>query len=109
MTAMKELDTILSQLIEAEEKTDELATAIGNVDHIHDEYEPQDKLEDLYISALVKSEILAEEVFDILFPETVVGISKYWDINFAIRLYIQNTDVNELSIEALEAEIAKVL
>jgi len=109
MTAIKELDTILLLLIEAEEKTDELATVIGNVDHIHDEYEPQDKHEELYISALVKAEILAEEVFDILYPEAVVDTSKYWDANFAIRSYVQNTDVNELSIEALEAEIAKVL
>ncbi len=108
MTAMKELDTILSQLIEAEEKTEELATAIGNVDHIHDEYEPQDKLEDLYISALVKAEILAEEVLEILFPKFFTTVN-YSDTIFAIRLYIQNTDVNELSIEALEAEIAKVL
>lgn len=108
MTAIKELDTILLLLIEAEEKTDELATVIGNVDHIHDEYEPQDKHEELYISALVKAEILAEEVVEILYAKFVTS-ANYSDAIFAVRSYVQNTDVNELSIEALEAEIAKVL
>jgi hypothetical protein len=108
MTAIKELDTILLLLIQAEEKTDELATVIGNVDHIHDEYEPQDKHEELYISALVKAEILAEEVLEILYAKFVTSVN-YSDAIFAVRSYVQNTDVNELSIEALEAEIAKVL
>jgi hypothetical protein len=108
MAAIKELDTLLHQLIQAEEKTDEYATIIGNVEHIHDEYEPSDHIEDLYITALVQAEILAETVVNILHPEDFATDDNFWHAIVNIRLYIQNTDVNELSIEGLEAEIAKV-
>lgn len=109
MAAIKELDSILQQLIEAEEKTDEYATIIGNVDHIHDEYEPQDKIEDLYISALVQAEILAETVVDLLHPAEFATHDNFWHAVVNVRLYIQNTDVNELSIEGLQAEITKAI
>ena len=109
MAAIKQLDINLQELIHAEEKVDEYATIIGNVDHIHDEYEPQDQIEDLYISALVQAEILAEMVVDILHPEEFINDDNFWHAVVNVRLYIQNTDVNELSIEGLEAEIAKAI
>lgn len=109
MAAIKELDTILSELIQAEETTDHYATVIGNVEHIHAEYEPADQLEDLYISALVQAEILAETVVDIMHPEQFANDDAFWNAVINVRLYIQNTDVNELSIEGLQTEIGKAL
>lgn len=109
MAAIKELDTNLQLLIQAEETVDEYATIIGNVEHIHDEYEPQDKIEELYIDALVAAEILAETVVNVLHPQDFTSHTIYWQAIVNVRLYIQNTDVNELSIEGLETEIAKAL
>lgn len=109
MAAIKELDTLLHQLIEAEEKTDEYATIIGNVEHIHNEYEPADQIEDLYVTALVQAEILAETVVDVLHPQDFASDDNFWHAVINVRLYIQNTDVNELSIEGLQEEIAKAL
>ena len=109
MAAIKQLDINLQELIHAEEKVDEYATIIGNVEHIHDEYEPADQLEDLYISALVQAEILAETVVDLLHPQDFAGHDNFWHAVVNVRLYIQNTDVNELSIEGLQAEIAKAI
>ena len=109
MAAIKQLDINLQELIHAEEKVDEYATIIGNVDHIHDEYEPADQIEDLYITALVHAEILAETVVDLLHPQDFAGHDNFWHAVVNVRLYIQNTDVNELSIEGLQAEIAKAI
>ena len=109
MSAIKELHTNLQQLAQAEEKVEQYGTIIGNVEHIHDEYEPQDQIEDLYISALVHAEILAETVVDILHPEDFANDDNFWHAVINVRLYIQNTDVNELSIDGLQAEIAKAL
>ena len=109
MAAIKQLDINLQELINAEEKVDQYATIIGNIDHIHDEYEPQDKLEDLYISALVQAEILAETVVDLLHPAEFASHDNFWHAVVNVRLYIQNTDVNELSIEGLQAEITKAI
>jgi hypothetical protein len=109
MSAIKELDINLQELIYAEDKVEEIANIIGNVDHIHNEYEPADQLEEDYISALVQAEILAEKIVDTLHPEDFANDDNFWHAIVNIRLYIQNTDVNELSIEGLEAEIAKAL
>ena len=109
MAAIKELHTNLQELARAEEKVEQIADIIGNVDHIHDEYEPADQIEDLYITALVHAEILAETVVDILHPEDFANDDNFWHAVINIRLYIQNTDVNELSIDGLQAEIAKAL
>ena len=109
MAAIKELHTNLQELARAEEKVEQYGTIIGNVEHIHDEYEPQDQIEDLYITALVHAEILAETVVDILHPEDFANDDNFWHAVINIRLYIQNTDVNELSIDGLQAEIAKAL
>lgn len=106
---MKQLDINLQELINAYEKVDEYATIIGNIDHIHEEYEPQDKLEDLYISALVQAEILAETVVDLLHPAEFASHDNFWHAVVNVRLYIQNTDVNELSIEGLQGEITKAI
>lgn len=109
MAAIKQLDSILQQLIEAEEKTDEYATIIGNVEHIHDEYEPQDQIEDFYISALAQAEILAEKVVDLLRPTEFASDDNFWHAAVNVRLYIQNTDVNELSIEGLQEAINEAI
>jgi len=109
MAATKNLDIVLSELIQAEENTDHYATVIGNVDHIHAEHEPADQLEDLYISALVQAEILAEKVVDIMHPEPFANDDAFWNAIVNVRLYIQKTDVNELNLEALAAEIAKAV
>lgn len=107
MAAIKQLDINLQELIHAEEKVDEYATIIGNVDHIHDEYEPADQIEDLYITALVHAEILAETVVDILHPEDFANDDNFWHAVINVRLYIQKTDVNELSIDDLSDVINK--
>jgi len=107
MAAIKELDTNLRELIYAEDKVEEIANIIGNVDHITDEYEPVDQLEDDYITALVKAEILAENIVNTIHPEDFDNDDNFWHAIVNVRLYIQNTDVNELSIEGLQAEIAK--
>ena len=109
MAAIKQLDINLQELIHAEEKVDEYATIIGNVDHIHDEYEPADQLEDLYITALVHAEILAETVVDILHPEDFDNDDNFWHAVINVRLYIQNTDVNELSIDGLQEAVKEAL
>ena len=109
MAAIKQLDIHLQELIHAEEKVDEYATIIGNVEHIHDEYEPQDQIEDFYISALVQAEILAEKVVDLLHPAEFASHDNFWHAVVNVRLYIQNTDVNELSIEGLQGEIIKAI
>ena len=109
MAAIKQLDINLQELIHAEEKVDEYATIIGNVDHIHDEHEPVDQIEDLYITALVKAEILAEKIVNTIHPEDFDNDDNFWHAVINVRLYIQNTDVNELSIDGLQAEIAKAL
>ena len=109
MSAIKELDTNLRELIHAEDKVEEIANIIGNVDHIHDEYEPADQLEDEYITALVKAEILAEKIVDTLHPEEFAKDDSFWHAIINVRLYIQTTDVNDLTIADLQAEIAKAL
>jgi hypothetical protein len=108
MSAIKELDTNLRELIYAEDKVEEIANIIGNVDHITDEYEPADQLEDDYITALVQAEILAEKIVDTLHPQDFPNDDNFWHAIINVRLYIQNTDINELTIEGLQAEIAKV-
>jgi hypothetical protein len=100
MSAIKELDTNLRELIYAEDKVEEIANIIGNVDHITDEYEPADQLEDDYITALVQAETLH--------PQDFPNDDNFWHAIINVRLYIQNTDINELTIEGLQAEIAKV-
>ena len=107
MAAIKELHTNLQELIYAEDKVEEIANIIGNVDHIHDEHEPVDQLEDDYITALVKAEILAEKIVNTIHPEDFDNDDNFWHAVINVRLYIQDTDVNELSIEDLENVIAK--
>ena len=109
MAAIKELHTNLQELARAEEKVEQYGTIIGNVEHIHDEYEPQDQIENLYISALVKAEILAENIVNLIAPDLEDDHDNFWHAVVNVRLYIQNTDVNELSIEGLQAEIAKAI
>lgn len=109
MSAIKELDTNLQELIHAEDKVEEIANIIGNVDHIHNEYEPADQLEDEYITALVQAEILAENIVDTLHPEEFANDDSFWHAIINVRLYIQTTDVNDLTIADLQAEIAKAL
>lgn len=109
MSQMAQLDQLLQELIEAEQKTDEYATVIGNVEHIHSEYEPADYIEDAYITALVQAEILAENIVDILHPMPFGDDDKFWNAVVNVRLYIQNTDVNELTLEGIDAAMRKAI
>jgi hypothetical protein len=109
MSAIKELDTLLHQLIQAEEKTDEYATIIGNVEHIHDEYEPADHIEDLYITALVQAEILAETVVDLLHPQDFANDDNFWHAIVNVRLYIQDTDRHQISISGLQEAVKEAI
>lgn len=107
MSSVKELDRIIGEAIHHEEKLEELALIIGNVDHITDEYEPADQIEDAYITALVYAEIRAEEIVDIIHPQNFDSHDLYWNSVVSIRLYLQSTDVNEISIEGLTDAITK--
>lgn len=107
MSRMADLDIAISELIEAEEKTDWYATCIGNVDHIHPEHEPVDLLEDAYITALVRAEILAENLVDIIHPQAFKTDDNFWNAVVNVRMYVQNTDVNELNLSDLAVEINK--
>ena len=108
MSAIKELDTLLHQLIQAEEKTDEYATIIGNVDHIHDEYEPQDQIEDLYISALVKAEIFAENIVNLIAPD-IEDDDRYWHAIVNVRFYIQDNERHQISLDGLQEAVEEAL
>ena len=108
MAAIKELDINLQELIHAEEKVDEYATIIGNVDHIHDEYEPQDQIEDLYISALVKAEILAENIVNLIAPD-LEDDDRYWNAIINVRFYIRDTDRHQVSLAGLQEAVKEAL
>ena len=108
MAAIKEPDSLLHQLIQAEEKTDEYATIIGNVEHIHDEYEPQDQIEDLYISALVKAEILAENIVNLIAPD-IEDDDRYWHAIVNVRFYIRDTDRHQVSLAGLQEAVKEAL
>jgi len=107
MSAVKELNRIIGEAIHHEDKLEELAQIIGNVDHITDEYEPADDLEDAYITHLVYAEIRAEEIVNIIHPEDFADHDTYWHAVINTRLYIQSTDVNEITIKDLRNVIAK--
>lgn len=108
MAAIKQLDINLQELIHAEEKVDEYATIIGNVDHIHDEYEPQDQIEDLYISALVKAEILAENIVNLIAPD-LEDDDRYWNAIINVRFYIRDTDRHQVSLAGLQEAVKEAL
>ena len=108
MAAIKQLDINLQELIHAEEKVDEYATIIGNVDHIHDEYEPQDQIENLYISALVKAEILAENIVNLIAPD-LEDDDRYWQAIINVRFYIQDTDRHQVSLAGLQEAVKEAL
>lgn len=107
MAAIKELDQIIGEAIHYEHKLEELADIIGNVDHITNEYEPANDIEDAYITALVYAEIRAEQIVDIIHPQDFDNHDLFWHAVINVRLYLQNTDVNEITIEDLDTVITK--
>ena len=108
MSAVKELQTNLQQLAQAEEKVEQYGTIIGNVEHIHDEYEPQDQIEDLYISALVKAEIFAENIVNLIAPN-LEDDDRYWHAIINVRLYIRDTDRHQVSLAGLQEAVKEAL
>lgn len=107
MAAIKELDQLIAEAIHYEDQVEQLANLIGNVDHITNEYEPADDLEDAYTTALVMAEIRAEQIVDIIHPHNFDNHDLFWHAVVNVRLYLQYTDVNEITIEDLENVIAK--
>ncbi len=108
MAAVKQLQTNIQELAQAEEKVLQYGTIIGNVEHIHDEYEPQDQIEDLYISALVKAEILAENIVNLIAPD-LEDDDRYWHAIINVRFYIQDTDRHQVSLAGLEEAVKEAL
>ena len=108
MSAIKELHTNLQELAQAEEKVEQYGTMIGNVEHIHDEYEPQDQIEDLYISALVKAEILAENIVNLIAPD-LEDDDRYWHAIINVRFYIRDTDRHQVSLAGLQEAVKEAL
>ena len=108
MAAVKELHTNLQQLAQAEEKVEQYGTIIGNVEHIHDEYEPQDQIENLYISALVKAEIFAENIVNLIAPD-IQDDDRYWHAIINVRHYIQDTERHQISIGGLQEAVTEAL
>lgn len=107
MAAIKQLDQLITEAIHYEDQVEQLADIIGNVDHIHDEYEPADKIENFFIEMLVMAEIRAEQIVDIIHPDDFLDHDNYWHAVIDVRLYLQHTDVNDITIEHLEDVIAK--
>ena len=107
MSAVKELNRIIGEAIHHEDKVEELANLIGNVDHITDEHEPADDLEDAYITHLVYAEIRAEEIVNIIHPQEFADHDTYWNAVINVRLYIQTTDINEMSVKGFSDVITK--
>lgn len=108
MNAIKELHTNLQQLTHAEEKVLQYGTIIGNVCHIHDEYEPQDQIEKLYISALVEAEILAENIVNLIAAD-VEDDDRYWNAIINVRFYIRDTDRHQVSLAGLQEAVQEAL
>lgn len=107
MAAIKELHRIIDEAIHYEEQVERIADIIGNVDHITNETEPANQLEDDYTTALVYAEIRAEEIVNIIHPEDFDNDDAYWHAIVNIRLYLQYTDVNEITIDDLSDVINK--
>lgn len=107
MAAIKELDQLIAEAIHYEEQVEQLADIIGNVDHITDEYEPADNIENSYLEMLVMAEIRAEQIVDLIHPHNFDNHDLFWHAVVNVRLYLQHTDVNEITIEDLENVIAK--
>lgn len=107
MAAIKELDQILSEAIYYEHQVEELANLIGDVSHIDNEHEPSNDFEDAYTTALVWAEIRAEQIVNIIHPEDFDDHDLFWHAIVNVRLYIQSTDVNEITIEELSNVINK--
>jgi hypothetical protein len=108
VSAVKELHSNLQQLAQAEEKVFQYGTLIGNVDHIHDEYEPQDQIEDLYISALVKAEIFAENIVNLIAPD-IEDDDRYWHAIVNVRFYIQDNERHQISLDGLQEAVEEAL
>ena len=119
MAAIKQLDQIIGEAIHYEHQLEEIANIIGSVDHINDDYQPINDIEEAFITALVYAEIRAEQIVEIIHPqdfhceaqpklvEDVDNHDHYFRAINDVRLYLQNTDVNEITIEDIEAAITK--
>lgn len=107
MSSMTELNQIIGEAIAYEHQVQELADLIGDVSHIHNDHEPSSDLEDAYTTALVWAEIRAEQIVNIIHPEEFAHHDDFWHAVINVRLYLQSTDINEITIEDLEVVITK--
>jgi len=108
MSAFKDLDLNLQQLAISEAQVFEFGTIIGKVGHIHDEYEPKNKAEELYISALVRAEIFAENIVNIISPD-IEDDDTYWHAIVNVREYMRDTEPHQISIEGLQEVIMEAV
>lgn len=107
MASIKELDSIIGEAIHYEDQVEELANLIGDTSHIHNDHEPTSDLEDAYTTALVWAEIRAEQIVNIIHPEEFANHDDFWHAVVNVRLYLQSTDVNDITIEDLNTVVTK--
>jgi len=114
MAAIKELDSILQELIGTENEVVKYGFIAG-IDTYDDEYIWETEAERLFVSANVKAEILAETIVNLLAPETKYvladdfQVDPYWNAIEAIRHYIQDTEPHQLSLEGLQEAIEEAI
>ena len=75
---MKDLDALIAETITWSHRYEEIGDIIGNTDHIDDDHEPINDIEDAYINARVHREINAETIVDILHPEPFPNHDDFW-------------------------------
>lgn len=107
MSAMKDLDELIAETITWSHRYEEIGDIIGNTDHIDDDHEPINDIEDAYINARVHREINAETIVDILHPEPFPNHDDFWHAIINVLTYIDETDVNEITIQDLQNVIEK--
>lgn len=114
MAAIKQLDINLQQLIQTENEVVKHGFIAG-IDTYDDEYIWKTEAERLFICANVQAEILAENIVNLLAPETKYvladdfQVDPYWNAIEAVRHYIQDTKPQQLSLEGLQEAIKEAI
>jgi len=114
MAAIKELDIHLQELIGTEQEVVKYGFIAG-IDTYDDEYTWETEAERLFVSANVQAEILAENIVNLLAPETKyvladdIHVDPYWNAIEAVRHYIQDTEPTQLSLEGLQEAIEEAI
>ena len=114
MAAIKQLDIHLQELIETETEVVKYGFIAG-IDTYDDEYIWETEAERLFVSANVQAEILAENIVNLLAPETKyvladdAQVDPYWNAIQEVRHYIQDTEPHQLSLEGLQKAITEAI